>query len=194
MGVFKDLTGQTFERLTVIKRVENSKNGHAQFLCLCQCGTTVVVQGHLLISRHSKSCGCYQRDSLSKRNKKCWGAATFNNVLCGYKARSKKEGREFSLSIDEFKELTASPCFYCGRKLANKEVSEYDNGDFEYNGIDRIDSTKGYIKGNVVPSCGRCNTGKNNYSKDEFVSCIKAIYAHLDLDNNFSSNYKLNRD
>ena len=35
MGKFKDLTGQTFGKLTVIKRVEDQKAGRPTWLCQC---------------------------------------------------------------------------------------------------------------------------------------------------------------
>ena len=88
----------------------------------------------------------------------------------------------------------SSPCEYCGQEPSNKVISKCNNGDFQYNGIDRIDNTKGYANGNVVPSCSRCNFGKHAASENKFISCIKAIYEHLDLGENFSTNYELNRD
>ena len=57
MGKFIDLTGQTFGQLTVIERAENSKGGHARWLCRCTCGNEVVVEaGHL--KEGQKTCGC----------------------------------------------------------------------------------------------------------------------------------------
>nr|DAI30801.1 MAG TPA: PVL ORF-50-like family [Caudoviricetes sp.] len=62
MGVFIDLTGQRFGRLTVIKRVENKqlKNGRqkVQWLCQCDCGNTKIVTSEQLKSGHTNSCGC----------------------------------------------------------------------------------------------------------------------------------------
>lgn len=186
---FKDLTGQTFDRLKVIKRVENNKYSGVCYLCLCECGNEVIVQGSKLTHRQTKSCGCYHKDVMSKS----YGEAAFNRVIRSYK-RNVKNGREFSLTNEEARELMLSPCYYCGQEPSNKSKSEYDTGDFQYNGIDRIDNTKGYVKGNVVPSCRKCNLGKHKSSENEFLSCIKAIYEHLDLSNNFSSNYELSRD
>lgn len=66
MGNFIDLTGATFGRLTVIKRVENSKHNAAQWLCKCECGETVVVSSNNLRTGHSKSCGCARKESTSE--------------------------------------------------------------------------------------------------------------------------------
>ena len=192
--MFKDLTGQIFGRLTVVKRVENSKSGHTRWLCLCECGNEVIVYSTNLIRGITKSCGCYNREVVSNMFKKGYGESSYNSVINYYKKRAKKHGYEFSLSEDEVKELMSSPCEYCGEEPSNKRISIANNGDFEYNGIDRVDSSKGYVKSNVVSSCGRCNYGKHTASKDEFLSCIKAIYNHLDLSSTFSSSYELSRD
>lgn len=54
-----DLTGERYGNLTVIKRVENSKNGHSNWLCKCDCGNyTTVHSGHLREKRGTKTCGC----------------------------------------------------------------------------------------------------------------------------------------
>lgn len=57
-----DLSGQTFNHLTVIKRVEDyvSPNGvhHAKYLCKCECGKEVTALGHRLRNNVTISCGC----------------------------------------------------------------------------------------------------------------------------------------
>ena len=58
MGKFIDLKGEKFNRLTVIKRVENNKKA-TKWLCRCECGNIVEVQAGNLKNGHTKSCGCY---------------------------------------------------------------------------------------------------------------------------------------
>ena len=62
-----DLTGQVFHYWTVIQKVENSADGHAQYLCRCKCGTEKVVISKTLLSGHSQSCGCYKKELTSER-------------------------------------------------------------------------------------------------------------------------------
>jgi hypothetical protein len=52
----RDLTGLTFNKLTVIKQTSNGK--HPKWLCLCECGKYKEVRTDHLISGASKSCGC----------------------------------------------------------------------------------------------------------------------------------------
>lgn len=59
---FYDLTGQVFDRLTVLSRVENAKNGDARWLCQCTCGKQAIVRGTGLRNGATKSCGCFRRE------------------------------------------------------------------------------------------------------------------------------------
>lgn len=62
MSLYRDLTGERFNKLVVIKRVENkvSSSGirQAQWLCRCDCGRETVVTTTRLKSGMTKSCGC----------------------------------------------------------------------------------------------------------------------------------------
>lgn len=64
-----DLTGQVFGRLTVIKRVKNSNDGHARWECQCECGNIVTVSSNVLKKGNTKSCGCLNRDVASAKAK-----------------------------------------------------------------------------------------------------------------------------
>lgn len=58
----KDLTGQRFGRLTVLRRADNAKSGNARWLCRCDCGHTSIVTGTALRSGKIQSCGCLAQD------------------------------------------------------------------------------------------------------------------------------------
>lgn len=60
MGALIDLTGQTFNRLTVIKRHSKNINDRPAWECQCSCGNITIVKGADLKSGNTKSCGCYK--------------------------------------------------------------------------------------------------------------------------------------
>ena len=64
-----NLIGQVFGRLTVIERAENAKDGHAQWLCQCECGKTTIVSSNVLKKGNTKSCGCLNREVASQKAK-----------------------------------------------------------------------------------------------------------------------------
>ena len=53
----KDITGQRFGKLTVIRRVENGKD-RVHWLCKCDCGNEVSILSSSLVSGRTTSCGC----------------------------------------------------------------------------------------------------------------------------------------
>lgn len=76
-------------------------------------------------------------------------------------------------------------CRYCG--CAPYQISKSSNrtpscvqawSTYIYNGIDRIDSSKGYVKGNVVACCGTCNKAKLVMTQPEFLAWVERVYEH----------------
>ena len=68
---FKDLTGQHFGRLKVIKKVEGSGGSRSNpilWLCECACEnkTLVKVKGDSLRYNNTKSCGCLQKEAATR--------------------------------------------------------------------------------------------------------------------------------
>lgn len=50
MGVYKDLTGLKFSRLTVVKRMDKDITGSWRWLCKCDCGNETLVNSYHLKS------------------------------------------------------------------------------------------------------------------------------------------------
>lgn len=67
---FIDLTGQRFERLTVIQLPSQQNKRNLMWECQCDCGNKSKVSTGNLKSGHIKSCGCLQKDITSARSKK----------------------------------------------------------------------------------------------------------------------------
>ena len=64
-----DLSGKRFGRLTVIKEA-NKKRGYNKFyLCKCDCGKYTKVINSSLTNGDTKSCGCLQKETISKIGK-----------------------------------------------------------------------------------------------------------------------------
>ena len=59
-----DLTGQKFNRLTVIKESENKRGGRVTWICQCECGNIVEVTSKNLRDRTTQSCGCLKRKNI----------------------------------------------------------------------------------------------------------------------------------
>ena len=64
-GPIKNIAGQRFGRLLVIGFSGTSWRHEAMWLCVCDCGTVLVIGGIGLRSRKTKSCGCLRREVLT---------------------------------------------------------------------------------------------------------------------------------
>lgn len=64
MGTLIDMLGQKYGRLTVVSRAPNEGN-RATWNCLCDCGNKVTLIGKKLRNGHTKSCGCYRKETAS---------------------------------------------------------------------------------------------------------------------------------
>lgn len=72
MAKAKDLTGQTFGRLTVIGRAGKLSNGAALWRCKCECGQIKDASTSHLTGGFVQSCGCLNREKTSERTvKRC---------------------------------------------------------------------------------------------------------------------------
>lgn len=79
-----------------------------------------------------------------------------------YQTGAKVRGIEFDLSLQVFSSYWQKPCYYCGTSI--KTI-----------GLDRKDSSLGYIESNIVPCCTLCNTTKNSQAHDEFINRCRLI-------------------
>lgn len=62
----KDLTGQRFGRLTVLKQVEERRDGKVMWECQCDCGKIHYVSRACLRSGYTKSCGCLREEKVAE--------------------------------------------------------------------------------------------------------------------------------
>lgn len=169
------LTGKRFGKLTATS-CAGSKNNKALWHCVCDCGNEVTKTTGQLTSGHTKSCGCLAIES----RRKPFGQSTKKTVLYQYKRNAKTRNLDWDLTKEQFYNLTHGDCFYCGSKPTQVRKSESNNGDFVYNGIDRLDNTKGYSVSNCVTCCQKCNRAKDTMGFKEFISWVDTLAARFE--------------
>jgi transcriptional regulator with XRE-family HTH domain len=181
-----DLMGQRFGFLLVTDYVgaEGERNNSSiMWRCVCDCGNIADVRSSHLVSGYTRSCGCYGRSKLTAggSNKLSEGMAAANSLRSGYQRSAKARHLEWQLTPEEFLTLTSGDCYYCGSSphmthQANGENNT--NGCYTYNGIDRVDNSKGYLISNVVSCCRVCNVAKASMTVDAFLAWIEQVYKH----------------
>ena len=124
MGKFIDLTGQKFNRLTVVKRAESriKPNGSkvTQWWCKCDCGNEdlVLVSSSNLTNQHTKSCGRLRIEKSIENGKRLKGKSNLKNKkynvydLSGeYGIGYLKNGEEFYFDLEDY-ELIKDYCWW----------------------------------------------------------------------------------
>lgn len=177
------LVGQQFGKLLILEYLGQNIRFESVWLCACDCGMQTTASTHLLNKGRRISCGCSKTEILRKASKKrhahAWDDPELPILLNIYKSYKKNgKNREFTLSFEEFKVLIFQNCTYCGEPPSNNR--EYCGRYLKYTGIDRIDSSLGYVQGNVTPCCFKCNYAKTDMSLEEFRNYVKRLisYAH----------------
>jgi hypothetical protein len=167
-----DLMRKRFGKLVVIDRGKRrTPNGAMYWLCKCDCGKEKEIPSRCLVTGDSKSCGCaYKLPD---------GESMFRVYLGRIKRNAKIRNLSFLLSDEEVRSLSKQNCHYCGLEPKQKAHQKYSNGDYIYNGIDRINNSKGYEIENVVPCCVTCNYAKKGMSYDEFILWIDRVHNNL---------------
>jgi hypothetical protein len=169
----KVFDGDVFSRLTVLGFSHHDKRFRRHYSVRCECGIVKTVQGTLLRSGNTKSCGCLAKESKS-RFRLPNNRGIINQIILQYKRHARDRDIAFNLSFEEVENLVGKPCFYCGNPSGNLKITKNHHG-FPHNGIDRVDSTKSYYIENVVPCCGTCNKAKGRRSMKDFVEWAKRV-------------------
>jgi hypothetical protein len=117
----------------------------------------------------------YRRKAKGKKPTKKKGA---RSLMSHYKSGAKNRDISFELTEDEFRELTQGNCHYCGVEPDQALQLNADGDLYIYNGIDRLDGSKGYTTDNCVPCCKVCNFMKRNMLESEFIAHISKIMLH----------------
>lgn len=161
-----DLTGQTINRLVVIREYGRTKSGKVTWLCRClgktgdDCWKEVVVRGDDLRRGHTQSCGCLSRERHTTHD--CTYEPWYNTYMgmmqrCGHW----EGGKECDLRLYRDRGITVceewrnSPRAFGDWLLAHGWRKGLQ--------IDRIDNSKGYSPENCrVVTCKENNNNRRN--------------------------------
>lgn len=103
----------------------------------------------------------------------------YSSLHNDYKNQAKRRNKFFDLKKKDTLKLFKSNCKYCGNPPQNEwKHKTNDNIILKYQGIDRVDPSKGYTINNTVPCCKMCNYAKRDYTEQEFLDWIYKVYTY----------------
>jgi hypothetical protein len=105
------------------------------------------------------------------------GVAAMRRLYTHQRSKARSRQMVFDLTLEQFQELTSANCYYCGARPFN--VASFPQvgitTDYIYNGIDRIDNTKGYVLDSVRSCCKRCNFLKGRMPEEAFFEIVQYV-------------------
>lgn len=109
---------------------------------------------------------CYTKLVDDKKNYlNLFSNSCSSNYKCVTESANKRD-IDFELSKNQFNFLKLQKCYLCGKQT----------NDYHINGIDRLDSTIGYIFDNCISCCCTCNYLKNKYDLKDFLRKLYLTY------------------
>ncbi len=198
----KDLTNQKFGNLTALSEFLITKDRKFKYTnvlgktsiykgvvkkrywkCICDCGKPSDVRYEHLINGNTKSCGCrHMRSGNASPFFKGYGELPANSYSSIRRnSQSGPNKKEFSVSIEYLWELflkqdrkcaiTKLPISFHGTVKENKRSSTSKLTA----SLDRINSSIGYIEGNVQWLHKDINIMKNDHSQKKFIELCKLV-------------------
>ena len=174
----KNLSGQRFGKLVAISYIGTNSNRNSIWECQCDCGEKTNAASIILMSKLKFSCGCITNERIAEIDRtKPVNVIGPKKIYKSYKKSAKTRKFEFKLTLEELTSLILENCYYCGSSFKNAQALTCGR-IFRYNGIDRIDNTKGYLPDNVLTCCHNCNTMKNDMTIEDFTIYVYNLIKH----------------
>lgn len=188
-----DYVGRRFGKLVVKRQIPTSDNKlGGLWECDCDCGGKISARAYRLHTRNS--CGCLGKSHSLKKGllSRKPESMTISSEYTNHRNNAKQRGYAF-LDKKDWLLIVKQPCHYCGeidtRNRATMATYQRKCGvtltpelietySVSINGVDRVDSSKGYEIENCVPCCSMCNRMKNGFEYKDFLSKIEKIYSN----------------
>lgn len=176
--------GMKYHQLLVLELVGRNKWSQILWKCQCDCGKQVIkVSGDL---GRTKSCGCKHssQDQRTGNHSPFWKGV---GNISGYKLNKIKEGasrRGIAYELDDqyLWELYLQQDGKCA--LSGESINFGEKGsELGSASLDRIDSRKGYVVGNVQWLHRDVNIMKMDFSEEYFVALCSRVHYNNKLKN-----------
>lgn len=171
----KDLTGMQFGQWTVMGKKGIYKNRESLWFVKCSCGVeSIAYRSHLM---HNRTNRCKQCGYESRRDKRDIPNIIWRQLQKSANSRNLtiRVSRKylFEVYISQNKK-----CALSGLDIVFAKRQQDHNRGGTTASIDRIDSNKGYIKGNIQWVHKDINKMKNNHNEIYFKQLCKMVAEH----------------
>lgn len=175
--------GNKFGKLLAVEEVEKRKSGGIRYKCLCDCGNT-----HEAFATHLRRglithCGCaphrgskhHQWTGVGEISSGFWYDHIVRSANGSKLNNRERKPKDLTISISEAWDIFLKQSKKCA--LSGIELTfpvTYKDKSWTAS-LDRIDSSKGYILGNVQWVHKDINIMKNKFNQEHFINMCKLI-------------------
>lgn len=177
----KNIIGQKYGRLTVLSYLDKITIGKVvreRYLCQCECNNTKICIKNRLTEGRNLSCGCMTKCgqlNLKRRGVGEMPGSVFSRAKKGAEIRN----LEFSISKEYIYDLFIKQNRKCALSGLDIKFAEKIDKNWYKNttaSLDRIDSNKGYIIGNVQWVHKDINQMKMEFEEKYFIQLCTQVY------------------
>jgi len=183
----KDRRGERFGKLVLIdfshrknQPTPANKWGKKYYWkCKCDCGAIITTGLNNLMGGNKTSCGCIKKGKESHKWKGYEDIPGW--VWCKIRSNAKRRGLELDIDLEYLWEIWLEQdgkCVLSGQPLRFEH--ERLKALNQTSSLDRIDSTKGYIKGNVQWVHKDLQAMKWDKPEDVFFNLCRKVTEHKD--------------
>lgn len=172
------MIGEKIGKLLVLEEVGTTEYHHKIYKCQCDCGNIVekpVRKG----GKTATSCGCARK---MENNRRWTGVGEISGTIFKHiRKDAVRRGHEFSLTKEIMWQIFLDQngkCKYTGLQLS---FGANTRGHEKTASLDRIDSSKGYIEGNIQWVHKDINFMKRALEERKFLEYIKLIFENRNL-------------
>lgn len=178
LNKIEDFVGKKLGNYTILG-FSHIKNRVHYWLCKCDCGNLKCIQSSQLINNPSKGCNKCKFNDRTGPNNKTWKGGKFipGHLFGRIRYGSIKRKILFDIAVEDLEDVWISQ----GGKYTKVDLHLPKNGsDKSFNAsLDRIDSSKGYIKGNIQWVTKEVNFMKQELSNNRFLQLCKIICENI---------------
>lgn len=157
--------GQRFGKLVVVEKEKTRKNGEIVWRCECDCGGFSST-GSADLNRGVVSCGCRAFTGYKELS-----GARFSQIKGSAGRRRKVYFDEENITPKYLYELFIRQDKKCA--ITGQDIDLTNNAS-----LDRIDSSKGYVDGNLQWVTKEINTMKWDFTQERFVELCEMVVAN----------------
>lgn len=172
-------SGEIIDNFTIVKYVFIPELHKSKIKIRCKCGKECLIKPSNL---NNKVCTKCNPRKFSIENHSYLGTKNIpKTYFTSVKSSAKSKNRDFSIDIEYLEEIFVKQnkkCIYSGLS-----ISLNGKGRESTASLDRIDSSKGYIKGNVQWVHKTINKMKLDLTEKEFLFFINQIYNYRENKN-----------